>query len=387
MSLASRLTAACVCDWFRTTVVPRWQEHAISMHPSPTQLERDVFLQAGKGTEGRGEEITDLVEHSAESDLLDEDNQLFYSAKITYKTPYPSAADQSEPPWPHPCFIGSDTTCALLMQHLRPMAFKSPVPIVQEVQRNELANHTAGRRHIMHTLKRKAKKDTPMRLALFKNALERNSSEGYRYQSGSSCISVFSRFRLVVYEQYERDSTALEHSGISGGINFIFINPRFSVKAIKLLYVILRESDTAFYNNDMMQRFCQLLTVFMCPSIPMKISLIFDVRDPFEVEKYIAIFQGDCRKDVTAGGEFEECVYHQTTSPQGNHTRVKSIKYASEHYSIRHLSTHPREEETAAAELPVIMTSPHEYYDNGQNKIFSWYLQTQRDVSSFQGTS
>ena len=153
-----------------------------------------------------------------------------------------------------------------------------------------------------------------------------------------------------------------------------------------MLYAILKGGDDrCCYDtpSNMLLRFCQLLTVFLCPSIPMTINLRFKVADLFEVETYIAIFQGECRKDVTTGGEFtggELCVYHQTLSPQGSHTRVESIRYPGEHHSIRHISTHPREEETTAAELPVIMTSPHEYYDNGQNKIFSWYIQTQRDV-------
>jgi hypothetical protein len=364
------------------------------MHPSPTQLERDVFLQAGKGTEGPPrEEITNLVEHSAGSNLLDEDNRLLYTAKITYTAPNTSAPDQQ----PQPCFIGSNDMPALV-RSLRLMKFKAPFPIVPWVRRTEYVNVAPGRRQVKRTTNRQARKDRPMRRTLFTNALEHKSTDGYRYQFGSACINIFAEHRLIVYEAYERDLSALMrgHNNLIGGINFIFINPIFSVKAIRLLYAVLKGTDASCYDTpgNMLQRFSQLLTLFLCPTIPMKISLRFSVGDPSEVEQYISIFQKDCRKDWTMKVDEDPedgitCVFYQTTSFQDSHIRVEYIKYPGEHYyTIVRLSAHHILDgaESQAAELPVIMTSPHTHYDNGQNKIFSWYLQTQRDVDLFNPT-
>jgi hypothetical protein len=371
MSLESRLVAACVCDWVHSVVVPKWKLHAIRMHQSLRQIERDIVSQAGKGTD----ESRTKTHHSTE--LQNEENQLLFPVKITCAANMVNGTAIRQ----QPHVIGIEGFDQLLLQYLNPIAEKVPVPIVDYVKENEWTNRTAGKRQIRWRHKALLGK------SMFKNALgEYADSQGFKYSNSLGSICIFSKYRLITFEQYITSPTPSGEIKAAGGVNIMFVNPKYSINAIKLLQTMLQNTKDFEYKErplNILKRFCQLMTVFLFPTSSVQIYLQFNTRHATEIEEYFGIFHPENHRDVT----FEEEAHHgsvkifcyKTTSSKGNCIHVKTIKYHTEKYEIMFLSSGAPNADTDIITLPVI-SYPFYQHDSQQNEICSWYVQTERDI-------
>ena len=239
--------AAHISNWFCEDVLPLWKKHTISMDTSPEQLEQALLTQACNTNK----------------------NALLYSAKIRYtanivpgevRTPL-AENDQ-------PYFIGTARIC-LLLNHLA-VLYKS-FPIFTKLKQRE----TGMVKHI--------------NIDIFKNPLK-TGSQGFSYSNGTTCICVFARFNLIIFEEFVpyNDSNLAE-----GGLNFLFINPMYADQAVKLVmellegYVNCNEFVPGYLILD---TFLKLMAIFKFPTIPASMNLIFCARNLGDIGKIFNIF-------------------------------------------------------------------------------------------------
>lgn len=378
MSLESRLTAACVCDWIHTVVVPKWKLPTIRTHQSLGQIERHMVLQAGKGTCGPWTEP-----HNAT-----EENQLFFPVKITCE----AVMIEGIPSRKQPYVIGVEGFDQLLPLYLNPIANKVPVPIVDRVRHNEWINRTAGKRHVRWVYK------DPSAILLckstFKNALgDSTGCQGFKYTNSLGSICVFSKYRLIAFEYYTESPTPSGHVKAVGGINILFVNPRHSVNAIRLLQTILQNTEAFEYKEHplyLMKRFCQLMTMFLFPTKSVHINLKFDVGQASEIEEYIGIFHPENHSEITdmptATSSSFEIFCYKTTSSDGNFFHVNGVKHVGKKYELTYMRSGIPEDIANIVTLPVV-SHPFNHQESQQNEICSWYVQTERDIHFIEQSS
>ena len=248
--LPHRLLGATLYSWFRDTVLPIWQQHAIGMEPSsPLEIERE------------------LLEQSSQS-ALDKDDRLFYSVKISYISPsFHNSEEHEEEPVSenptNPCFVGTKRMEKVLdYLNIFFLTYCPQIPIITQLREIETCRRNKRRRKSLSSNNLKTKCEA--------NPLEDKNTNGFKYSNCTSCLCLYSRPRLVIFEDFRNRGDM-----IKGGLIFLFFSPKYAEQGIKVLHNLLTQHTTLnrwTSSSALMRTFCNIMTLLLFPTFSVEMD-------------------------------------------------------------------------------------------------------------------
>ena len=306
--------------------MPVWAAHVKGLTPSPSRLEKDLLFQTSKlnyCNDRSGSYKTKTLEPDSDRDFIDlgaldpleratdEENRLFYSAKIEYvaddcdgsskdETDHNTQTSKDdEPPVSEnptqPTFVGTSRIekLFLFMQtFLKMPSFISTTRQLESGHKKRLSSYSA----LPHA-------------KLFENCLT-DGSRGYKYSNGYTCICLFAQIRLIILEDFDfhdDEDSPISNSGrrrtvIKGGLNFLFLNPKYAEKGTRIMqellcqHTSLRHDKRGASAHSLINVFCNIMTLFHFPMASITVKLDCGLKLISDLGKFIEIyFHGDQR--------------------------------------------------------------------------------------------